>query len=65
MKKFSVSSMIVLAVLALGAPAMAQTTTPKPPPTYEQVIVNTLEEPAQQDPEHGEGHGLSRCQAQL
>ena len=33
--------MIVLAVLALGAPALAQTTTPKPPPTYEQVIVNT------------------------
>ena len=28
-------------VLAFGAPALAQTTTPKPPPTYEQVIVNT------------------------
>ena len=41
MKKCSVSTMIVLAVLAIGAPAMAQTTTPKPPPTYEQVIVNT------------------------
>ena len=42
MKKFSVFTMIVLAALAIGVPAaMAQTTTPKPPPTYEQVIVNT------------------------
>jgi hypothetical protein len=41
MKRFSVVTMIVLAVLAIGAPAAAQTTTPKPPPTYEQVIVNT------------------------
>jgi hypothetical protein len=42
MKKCSVSTMIVLAVLAIAVPAaMAQTTTPKPPPTYEQVIVNT------------------------
>ena len=42
MRKFSVFTMMIIAVLALGAPAaMAQTTTPKPPPTYEQVIVNT------------------------
>lgn len=41
MKRCSALSMIVLAVLAFGAPAaMAQTSTPKPP-TYEQVIVNT------------------------
>ena len=42
MKKVSVFTMIALAILVLGAPvAMAQTTTPKPPPTYEQVITNT------------------------
>jgi hypothetical protein len=42
MKKVSVFTTIVLAVLVIGAPAAtAQTTTPKPPPTYEQVIVNT------------------------
>jgi hypothetical protein len=41
MKRISVSTMIALAVLAIGAPAIAQTATPKPPPTYEQVIVNT------------------------
>jgi hypothetical protein len=40
MKKFSVFTMITIAVLMLGASAAsAQTTTPKPPPTYEQVIV--------------------------
>jgi hypothetical protein len=41
MKRFSALTMMVLAVLAFGTPAPAQTTTPKPPPTYEQVIVNT------------------------
>ena len=40
MKRFTAVTMIMLAVLALGAStALAQTTTPKPPPTYEQVIV--------------------------
>ncbi len=40
MKKFSVFTMMTMAVLMLGASAAsAQTTTPKPPPTYEQVIV--------------------------
>jgi hypothetical protein len=40
MKKVSVFTMITMAVLMLGASAAsAQTTTPKPPPTYEQVIV--------------------------
>jgi hypothetical protein len=40
MKKFSVFTMITIAVLMLGASAAsAQTTTPKPPPTYELVIV--------------------------
>ena len=40
MRKFSVFTMITMAVLMLGASAAsAQTTTPKPPPTYEQVIV--------------------------
>lgn len=42
MTRFSVFTMILLAVLALGVPAaMAQTAAPKPPPTYEQVITNT------------------------
>jgi hypothetical protein len=42
MKKFSVFTTTLIAVLALGVTAaMAQTTTAKPPPTYEQVIVNT------------------------
>ena len=42
MKKFSVFTMITMAALMLGASAAsAQTTTPKPPPTYEQVIVRT------------------------
>jgi hypothetical protein len=42
MRKFSVFTMITIAVLMLGAAAAsAQTTTAKPPPTYEQVIVNT------------------------
>jgi hypothetical protein len=40
MKRFSVFTMITMAALMLGASAAsAQTTTPKPPPTYEQVIV--------------------------
>jgi hypothetical protein len=34
-------AMLVLVVLVFGSVASAQTTTPKPPPTYEQVIVNT------------------------
>jgi hypothetical protein len=42
MKRFSALTMIMLIALALGAStAMAQTPTAKPPPTYEQVIVNT------------------------
>jgi len=42
MRKFSVFTTITIAVLMLGAAtASAQTTTAKPPPTYEQVIVNT------------------------
>ena len=42
MKRFAALTMIVLVALTLGASAaMAQTSTPKPPPTYEQVIVNT------------------------
>src|SRR5215203_6493956 len=42
MNRFSALTMIVLVALALGAStALAQTTAPKPPPTYEQVIVNT------------------------
>ena len=40
MKRFAAVTMILLAALTLGASrAPAQTTTPKPPPTYEQVIV--------------------------
>ena len=41
MKRFSLFAMIALVVLVFGSVASAQTTTPKPPPTYEQVIVNT------------------------
>lgn len=41
MKRFSVFTVMVLAVLALATGASAQTAAPKPPPTYEQVIVNT------------------------
>jgi hypothetical protein len=42
MKQFAAVTMIVLVALTLGASsALAQTTAPKPPPTYEQVIVNT------------------------
>jgi hypothetical protein len=42
MRRFSVFTMITIAALILGAPAAsAQTTTAKPPPTYEQVIINT------------------------
>jgi len=40
MKRFSALTMVVLAAVTLGAAVVAtQTTTPKPPPTYEQVIV--------------------------
>jgi hypothetical protein len=42
MRRFSVFTAITIAGLMLGASAAsAQTTTAKPPPTYEQVIVNT------------------------
>jgi len=41
MKRFSVLAMIMLAVVLKASAVSAQTTTPKPPPTYEQVIVNT------------------------
>ena len=42
MKQFAAVTMIVLGALTLGAStALAQATPPKPPPTYEQVIVNT------------------------
>ena len=41
MKRLSLFATIALVVLAYGSVASAQTTTPKPPPTYEQVIVNT------------------------
>ena len=41
MKRFSLFATIALVVLVFGSVASAQTTTPKPPPTYEQVIVNT------------------------
>ena len=41
MKRLAAVTMIALVALTLGAPAaLAQTTTPKPPPTYEQVIVS-------------------------
>jgi len=40
MTRLAAVTMITLVALTLGAPAaLAQTTTPKPPPTYEQVIV--------------------------
>jgi len=42
MKRFSVCTVVALATLAVGiSEAAAQTTTPKPPPTYEQVIVRS------------------------
>jgi hypothetical protein len=41
MMRRSVSTLATLIVLSFGPSALAQTTTPKPPPTYEQVIVNT------------------------
>ena len=42
MKKFSVFTLSTIAALMLGASAAsAQTTTPKPPPTYEQVIIRS------------------------
>jgi hypothetical protein len=41
MKRFSVFTMLMMMALMLGASADAQTTTPKPPPTYEQVIVRS------------------------
>ena len=66
MKQFSVFTMITIAVLMLGASAAsAQTTTPKPPPTYEQVIVSNWKGTARQDPGDGEGHGVSRGQARI
>ena len=40
MKRIS-ALMLATLMLAFGSSAFAQTTTPKPPPTYEQVIVNT------------------------
>jgi hypothetical protein len=41
MKRFFAYTLLVIAALALGAPAaMAQAPTAKPPPTYEQVIVS-------------------------
>ncbi len=41
MRRLSMFAVMVLVVLVCGSVASAQTTTPKPPPTYEQVIVNT------------------------
>jgi hypothetical protein len=42
MKRFAAVTMIMFAVLTLGASAApAQTTTPKPPPTFEQVVVRS------------------------
>ena len=42
MKRLSALTMVVLAAVTLGAAVVAtQTTTPKPPPTYEQVIVRS------------------------
>lgn len=42
MRRFSVFTMVTIAALMLGAAAAsAQTPTAKPPPTYEQVIINT------------------------
>jgi hypothetical protein len=40
MKRLSLPTLVALVVLVSGSVASAQTTTPKPPPTYEQVIVN-------------------------
>ena len=41
MKRFSALTLATLMALTFGASALAQTAAPKPPPTYEQVIVNT------------------------
>lgn len=41
MRTYSWLAAVVLAVLVSGSAASAQTPAPKPPPTYEQVIVNT------------------------
>src|SRR5687768_445583 len=41
MKTVSAFTLAMLITLAFGSSAFAQTATPKPPPTYEQVIVNT------------------------
>ena len=41
MRRLTVSTAVVLVTLFGVSAASAQTTTPKPPPTYEQVIVNT------------------------
>ena len=40
MKQLSALAVITLMAVAFTVPALAQTATPKPPPTYEQVIVN-------------------------
>jgi hypothetical protein len=40
MRRFSALTLATLMVLAFGASALAQTAALKPPPTYEQVIVN-------------------------
>ena len=41
MKRVSALTLATLMALVFGASAFAQTPAPKPPPTYEQVIVNT------------------------
>jgi hypothetical protein len=41
MKRLSVFALALLMVMVFGSLASAQTAAPKPPPTYEQVIVNT------------------------
>ena len=41
MKRVSALTLVTLMALAFGSSAFAQTPAPKPPPTYEQVIVNT------------------------
>src|SRR5436190_2151261 len=44
MKQFAAVTMIVLAALTLGVSAAVMQTTPKAPPTYEQVIVRSWKE---------------------
>lgn len=41
MKRCPVLALMALALLVFGSAAAAQTAAPKPPPTYEQAIVNT------------------------